>query len=171
MALSSIFCAAASISGVSADTDGWEYGFAAEAALTFMPWEHVTLEPGVSLGYTRIAFDDVEDAYGKTAAFDNLDVWEMALFLKTGTSFRLRGDGSWVNLYAKPAVVRVESSGGTRITGLRKTDSLESGTYARLEGGANIELNNAWSLYAAMAYTFGSSYRALSVDTGLNYRF
>ena len=83
----------------------------------------------------------------------------------------LRLNDGWVKLYAKPGIVRVESDSGVKITGLREVESLKSGTFGRLEGGASAELSEAWSVYGAIAHTFGSDYSALSFNAGLNYSF
>ena len=162
----------ASDDGVSSSTDGFEFGAGVEAGVVFNPKKDITIEPTLRVAYTQINYDDASDKYGKTAQYGDVSNVEAEFGVKFEKSYILRlRPQSYAKVYVKPSVIQNFGNGDVLVTSLRKVDGLENATLGRIEIGGSMNLDNRWSGYANMAYTFNSDYNSASINAGLNYAF
>ena len=155
--------------GVKADTDGLEYGAALEAGVVFMPATDVMVEPTVGVRYVHIDFDTVRDGLGKTARYDDVSETELEFGVKAEKTFEY-GDG-YAKLFVKPSVVQTFGDGDVRITSLGSVSGLEDMTLGRVIVGGSTDFTKQLNGFADVGYTFGSDYRDLNFNLGVNYAF
>lgn len=155
--------------GVKADTDGLEYGAALEAGVVFMPATDVMVEPTVGVRYVHIDFDTVRDGLGKTARYDDVSETELEFGVKAEKTFEY-GDG-YAKLFVKPSVVQTFGDGDVRITSLGSVSGLEDMTLGRVIVGGSMDFTKQLNGFADVGYTFGSDYRDLNFNLGVNYAF
>jgi outer membrane autotransporter protein len=154
--------------GVSADTDGIQFGGSIEAGLVFEPQKRLTIEPSIRLGYNFIKYDDMSDRYGKTAQYDNIHNVEAEAGVKVEKTW-FANKGRMAKLYIKPSVIQNLGKGDINITSLDTVEGLENDTLLRGEVGGSLNLGNGWSGYGAVGHTFGDDYNATDYNLGLGY--
>ena len=154
--------------GISSKTDGIMFGANVEAGIMFEPQKRLTLEPSVRLGYSFIKYDNMSDAYGKTAKFDNISNIE--------AEAGVRIEKSWIfnrrdiaKLFVKPSVIQNIGSGDVNITSLGSVNGVEDQTLIRGEAGMSIVGNNGFSGFASIGHSFGCDYRATDFNLGVGY--
>ena len=118
------------------------------------------------MSYNAVKYDDIHDDYKKTAKYDMVRNIEAEAYVKIEKDYQL--DEGQAAIYAKPAIVQSFGKGDVEITGLSKTDGLDDMTYGRIEVGANVDLDNGWSVYGNVSQSFGD-YEATSVNVGVSY--
>ena len=156
--------------GVKSDTDGVQLGASVETGWLFNLSDSLKLEPGLGIFYTQIDFDDVSDAYGKSAEYDTIRQTEIELGVKLEKY--LAFDDSEARVYLKPSVVQVLTDGDkVAITGLNEISTYEDGTLGRLELGGRYVFTDKLFGYGFINYTFGDDYNATTFGLGLNYAF
>lgn len=155
--------------GVKADTDGMQYGAAVEAGVVFMPMSDVMVEPTVGVRYVHIDFDTLRDGFGKTANYDDASETELELGVKAEKTFEY-GSG-YGKLFVKPSVVQTFGDGDVRLTSLGNVSGLEDMTLGRVVAGGSLDLTRQLNGFANVGYTFGSDYRDLNFNLGVNYAF
>ena len=159
----------ASDDGVSAGTDGVEFGASVGAGVVYTPLPDVTVEPMITADYTQINYDNLSDNYGKTARFKDVRYLELEAGVKVEKTFKRQF--GYAKFYLKPSLVQTFGRGKVQVSSLSLVDGIENMTLGRLELGGSINFDNAWSGYANAAYTFGSDYLNAAVNAGLNYAF
>ena len=92
--------------GVSANTDGIQFGGSVEAGLVFEPQKRLTIEPSIRLGYNFIKYDNISDDYGKHAEFDDVHNVDISTSIKIEkTFFRYKAD-TINKIYFKPSIIQ-----------------------------------------------------------------
>ena len=154
--------------GVSADTDGIEFGGSIEAGYSYALTGTLSATPSLGVFYSQISYDDATDSVGKTVNYNDLKQVELEAGIKFSQAEYLE-DGFYA-VYVKPSVVQTLIDGDEiEVTKLGKVDTIEDKSLGRVEIGANYGFNNNWSIYSWANYTFGSSYDATSLGAGVNY--
>ena len=154
--------------GVSADTDGIEFGGSVEAGYNYALTRTLSVTPSLGVFYSQISYDDATDNVGKTVEYNDLKQVE----LEAGAKFAYTQytDDGFYSLYVKPSVVQTLVDGDEiEVTKLGKVDTIEDKTLGRVEIGGNYGFNDNWSAYGWANYTFGSDYEATSLGAGVNY--
>ncbi len=154
--------------GVSADTDGIEFGGSLESGYNYALTRKLSVTPSLGVFYSQISYDDATDNVGKTVEYNDLKQVE----LEAGAKFAHTEytDNGFYSLYVKPSVVQTLIDGDEiNVTGLGKVDTVEDKTLGRIEIGGNYGFNDNWSAYGWANYTLGSDYEATSLGAGLNY--
>ncbi len=154
--------------GVSADTDGIEFGGSVEGGYNYALTRTLSVTPSLGVFYSQISYDDATDNVGKTVEYNDLKQVE----LEAGAKFAYTQytDNGFYSLYVKPSVVQTLVDGDEiEVTELGKVDTVEDKTLGRVEIGGNYGFNDNWSAYGWANYTFGSDYEATSLGAGLNY--
>jgi outer membrane autotransporter protein len=154
--------------GVSADTDGIQFGGSIEAGLVFEPQKRLTIEPSIRLGYNFIKYDDMSDRYGKTAQYDNIHNVEVEAGVKVEKTW-FANKGRMAKLYIKPSVIQNFGKGDINITSLDTVEGLNNDTLLRGEIGGSFNFGNGWSGYGAVGHTFGDDYNATDYNLGIGY--
>lgn len=154
--------------GIGAKTQGKEFMAYAEMGRLFEIDPLLDIEPIISVSHTLLDFDTIHDVYGKTADYGTQALSELEFGIKFGQQ-RILGKSEY-EIYLKPAVVRVLSSGDAmRISGMDKESAYDDNTLGRLEIGANIEYDNHLSAYGFAGYSKGSAYESANIGLGLRY--
>ncbi|MBR5482916.1 MAG: autotransporter domain-containing protein, partial [Alphaproteobacteria bacterium] len=154
--------------GVSADTDGLEFGGSAEIGYSHALNKTVYITPSLGVFYSQISYDDASDDYGKTVEYGDLKQVELEAGLKLSKA--VYTDNGTASVYVKPSVVQTLVDGDEiNITEIGKVDTIEDKTLGRIEIGGNYGFNDNWSAYGWANYTFGSDYEATSLGAGVNY--
>ena len=154
--------------GVSADTDGLEFGGSAEIGYSHALNKTVYITPSLGVFYSQISYDDASDDYGKTVEYGNLKQVELEAGLKLSKA--IYTDNGTASIYVKPSVVQTLVDGDEiNITEIGKVDTIEDQTLGRIEIGGSYGFNDNWSAYGWANYTFGSDYEATSLGAGVNY--
>ncbi len=154
--------------GVSADTDGIEFGGSVEGGYNYALSRTLSVTPSLGVFYSQINYDDATDSAGKTVEYNDLKQVE----LEAGAKFAYTQytDDGFYSLYIKPSVVQTLVDGDEiDVTELGKVDTVEDKTLGRVEIGGNYGFNDNWSAYGWANYTFGSDYEATSLGIGINY--
>ena len=154
--------------GISSKTDGIMFGANVEAGIMFEPQKRLTLEPSVRLGYSFIKYDNMSDAYGKTAKFDNISNIEAEAGVKIEKSW-IFNRRDIAKLFVKPSVIQNIGSGDVNITSLGSVNGVEDQTLIRGEAGMSIVGNNGFSGFASIGHSFGCDYRATDFNLGVGY--
>ena len=157
--------------GVSADTDGMQFGGSIEAGLVFEPQKRLTIEPSIRLGYNFIKYDDMSDSYGKTAEFDNVQNVEAEAGVKVEKTFFHNNRRVISKIYVKPSIIQNFGKGDVNITSLDTVEGLENETLIRGEIGGSFNFGNGWSGFGSLGYTYGSDYDATDFNLGVNYNW
>ena len=154
--------------GVSADTDGIEFGGSAEIGYSHALNKTVYITPSLGVFYSQISYDDASDDYGKTVEYGDLKQVELEAGLKLSKA--VYTDNGTASVYVKPSVVQTLVDGDEiNITEIGKVDTIEDKTLGRIEIGGSYGFNDNWSAYGWANYTFGSDYEATSLGAGVNY--
>lgn len=128
------------------------------------------LEPQASVSYTRIAWDDFRDQYGKNVNFDKASQWELEAGVKLEKAWNLNGETA--KFYVKPSIIQVLAEGDSvSIGGQRPLDSLDDRTLFRIGAGMSYQLNDRLNIFGNAGYIFGSDYENIAVGFGLNWAF
>ncbi len=154
--------------GISADTDGIEFGGSIEGGYNYALTRPLSVTPSLGVFYSQINYDDTTDSAGKTVEYNDLKQVE----LEAGAKFAHTQytDDGFYSLYVKPSVVQTLVDGDEiDVTELGKVDTVEDKTLGRVEIGGNYGFNDNWSAYGWANYTFGSDYEATSLGAGLGY--
>ena len=154
--------------GVSADTDGIEFGGSVEGGYNYALTRSLSVTPSLGVFYSQINYDDATDSAGKTVEYNDLKQVE----IEAGAKFAHTQytDDGFYSLYIKPSVVQTLVDGDEiDVTELGKVDTIDDKTLGRVEIGGNYGFNDNWSAYGWANYTFGSDYEATSLGIGINY--
>ncbi|MBR2033285.1 MAG: autotransporter domain-containing protein, partial [Alphaproteobacteria bacterium] len=157
--------------GVSSDTDSIQFGGSVEAGLVFEPQKRLTIEPSIRLGYNFIKYDDMSDAYGKKAEFDNVQNIEAEAGVKVEKTFFHNNRRVISKIYVKPSIIQNFGKGDVNITSLDTVEGLEDETLIRGEIGGSFNFGNGWSGFGSLGYTYGSDYDATDFNLGVNYNW
>jgi len=154
--------------GVKASSDGKQFGGSAEVGYTGAIKQDLHIEPSLGIFYTQVAFDDINDDFGKTARYGTISQIELEAGVKLEQQLNL--DNGMAKVYVKPSVVQLITSGdNVTITGLGRISTYDDRTLGRFEIGGRYAITNQLSTYGFANYTFGSNYDATSLGLGLNY--
>ena len=155
--------------GVSSDTKGTVLGGSIMGGVVYAPRKDLQIEPTLGATYTQIRYDDAKDAYGKVAKFGTIRNLELEAAVRLSRLYRLNGGTALI--YLRPGVIYNMGSGDVSVTALRQVDGLENTVLGSMKLGGSFNFNEFWSLYAELGYIFGSDYKNLSFNAGLNYAF
>ena len=155
--------------GVSSDTKGTVLGGSIMGGVVYAPRKDLQIEPTLGATYTQIRYDDAKDAYGKVAKFGTIRNLELEAAVRLSRLYRLNGGTALI--YLRPGVIYNMGSGDVSVTALRQVDGLENTVLGSMKLGGSFNFNEFWSLYTELGYIFGSDYKNLSFNAGLNYAF
>ena len=156
--------------GTKADTEGMELGGSIEAGIVFEPQKRLTIEPNIRLGYNFIKYDDMSDAYGKTAKYDNIHNVEAEAGVKVEKRWEF-GKYNMAKLYLKPSIIQNFGQGDVNITSLDTIEGVENQTLIRGEIGGSLNFENGLTAFGALGYSYGSDYKSTVFNLGLGYRW
>lgn len=155
--------------GVTASTDGLNLGVQTEIGYDIRTTKRSILTPSVKVTYDYIKFDDLTDDSGKKVTFDDIHDIELEAGMKFEYQFNEKHQLPTTG-YIKPSVVHMVSSGGdVTISDTIFDETIEDGTYWRLEVGADADLIKNFSVGAFGNYTAGSGYDAWMIGGNIRY--
>jgi outer membrane autotransporter protein len=154
--------------GVSASTDGVEFGVGAELGKAYRLVNDFTLEPSLGVFYTQVSYDDIDDEVGNHVEYDTINRLELEAGAKLEKTFRSHNGSSKV--YVKPSViVQKTMNSSVMIDTLGEEETIDDRVLGKIQVGARIALSRALSTYGHVNFRFGDDYEALSGILGLNY--
>ena len=154
--------------GVSASTDGVEFGVGAELGKAYRLVNDFTLEPSLGVFYTQVSYDDIDDEVGNHVEYDTINRLELEAGAKLEKTFRSQSGSSKV--YIKPSViVQKTMNSSVMIDTLGEEETIDDRVLGKIQVGARIALSRALSTYGHVNFRFGDDYEALSGILGLNY--
>ena len=154
---------------INTDTSGVQFGASVEAGVVFEPVKRLTIEPSVRLGYVNINYDDIQDAYGKTAEFGNISNAEIEAGVKVEKTFFSGRRRVLSKVYVKPSIIQSFGKGDVNVSGISEVEGVEDQTLARIEVGGSVAFGEGWAVYGDIGYTFGDAYDAYDANLGVNY--
>ncbi len=153
---------------VRTDTDGHQFGAAADAGYVFALSKTVTLEPSVGIFYTMTDYDDIRDRVGNTARFDTVNYAEAEAGIKLEKTFFF--DESAAKLHLKPTFVQTfGDNDNVYIDNLPDSPALRDQTLGRIEIGGRYGFGGSFSVFGWGSYTFGSRYEATAFGAGMSF--
>lgn len=155
---------------IDTSTSAKQYGASFELAKKLTISQHLDLEPSLSLYYTYLDFDKINDSLGKSVYFDSTTYLEAELGLKLEYLYCRNGCSN--SFYVKPSIIKTFSKNAkTKISSLDSIKAYEDEVLGRVELGTIFGIANNLSGYATNRYTFGSDYKSYDINLGLNYKF
>ena len=154
--------------GIKSDGDGTEFGGSLELGYDYALNDTLYLTPSLGAYYTQVNYDNLHDAAGKTARYNDPGQVELEAGIKMTKAFYL--DEGYANAYVKPSVVQTLVNGEkVKVSGLDEVKGLKDQTLGRVEIGGRWGFTEQLSAYAWANCSFGDDYHASAVGLGLNY--
>ena len=154
--------------GVSAKTDGIQYGGSLEIGYRKMIFDKLGITPNVGISYVSANYDDIEDEVGRVIEYSDMKQAEVKAGVKV--SYDQFWQRNYSNVYIEPGIARTFTDGHeVEITELGKVKTAKNQTLGYVELGINYGLENSWSVYGTIDYMFGKDYEAVSVNAGTKY--
>lgn len=97
------------VDGIKEKPDATEMGAALSGGYGIALPRRWLLEPQASVSYTRIAWDDFRDQYGKNVNFDEASQWELEAGVKLEKAWSINGETA--KFYVKPSIIQVLVNG------------------------------------------------------------
>lgn len=154
--------------GVSAKTDGIQYGGSLEIGYRKMIFDKLGITPNVGISYVSANYDDIEDEVGRVIEYSDMKQAEVKTGVKV--SYDQFWQRNYSNVYIEPGIARTFTDGHeVEITELGKVKTAKNQTLGYVELGINYGFENSWSVYGTIDYMFGKDYEAVSVNAGTKY--
>lgn len=151
-----------------ADTDADVWGGSIDVGYVYGLNKTSTIEPYISLAYSYINYDNLQDNIGNFAEFEDINYFEAEVGLKLEKAFY--NDYTVSKVYIRPSVIQTFGNDATvRADNVLSADALDHNLYGKLEIGVKYGITENLSVYGGAYYMYGDDYDAQNINLGLTY--